>query len=298
MEPNFNYDISDVDRFAGLKRPWDQEVPYLTPVLFNKEVLVRYFYDPRYRCRFFSETYGQVSDGDGDFAIPFGITPASKVVFWLGDLQELPESEQRYLIAENVPSDHSIESEFYDAQIEAQFPPEPILEIEVLLLKTRINDASSSKLGISIFKTANRSSIGAIVGQCSRYKRITYGSEDDFKRFVSEWNEQLVEDINIQDIKGFLDAHRISYEAKIRENKTLEVFIRQFLGVPDNIIAPLFYLNDLRHWAVHPGGQGKYNTVLANMGVPANSAYGAVYRELMSRLYEFLQTLLSRIVLS
>ena len=39
---------------------------------------------------------------------------------WLGDIATLPENEQFYLRSENVPSDHSIGSEFYDGQIECR----------------------------------------------------------------------------------------------------------------------------------------------------------------------------------
>jgi hypothetical protein len=40
---------------------------------------------------------------------------------WLGDIAKMPESEQYYLRSENVPSDHSIGSEFYEGQIECVF---------------------------------------------------------------------------------------------------------------------------------------------------------------------------------
>jgi hypothetical protein len=293
---NFVYDVSDVDRFKGLRRPWDQRSPYLTPVFFDKNVLVRYFYDPRYRTEFFSETFGQISDKNGDFAIRFGITPNSKVIFWLGDLAELPESEQSYLILENVPSDHNIESEFYDSQINLEFT-RPILEVEILLLKAKINEISSSKFGINIFKEmAGKRSVDTIIRQASRYKRITFENEDDFKRFISEWNELLVEDINIDDIQKFLDGQGISYKEGIKGNKTLEKFIQQFLGVSDNIIASFFFLNDLRIWADHANADSRYDGVVAKLGLPADSSYEEVYKEMIKLLHGFLQTLLDKIM--
>ncbi len=39
---------------------------------------------------------------------------------WLGDIAKLPVNEQYYLRSENIESDHSIGSEFYDAQIMCQ----------------------------------------------------------------------------------------------------------------------------------------------------------------------------------
>ena len=44
---------------------------HLTPVYFNKQVLIRYLYDSRFYCDFASETYGTV--GNDDFSISFGI---------------------------------------------------------------------------------------------------------------------------------------------------------------------------------------------------------------------------------
>jgi Integrase core domain len=56
---------------------------YLTPVYFNKQVLIRYLYDSRFYCDFASETYGTV--GNDDFRIPFGINRNGTVIAWLGD---------------------------------------------------------------------------------------------------------------------------------------------------------------------------------------------------------------------
>lgn len=110
----FVYDSDDYRYIPGLERPFD--VGFLTPVFFNKEVLLKYEASPTYRVKFASTTYGEILQGDS-FSISFGINKNSKVVMWLGDIEKLPESEQYYLRSENVASDHSIGSEFYDGQI-------------------------------------------------------------------------------------------------------------------------------------------------------------------------------------
>ena len=53
--------------------------------------------------------------------ISFGINENDKVIMWLLDIQNLNVNEQYYLRSENVPSDHSISSEFYEAQIEVKW---------------------------------------------------------------------------------------------------------------------------------------------------------------------------------
>jgi hypothetical protein len=115
---SFMYDSDDHKYIPGLKRPFDEG--YLTPVFFNKEVLLKYDASPTYRLSFASTTYGEIRQGE-NFSIPFGLNKSGKAIMWLGDVARLPEAEQYYLRSENIESDHSIGSEFYDGQIEAKF---------------------------------------------------------------------------------------------------------------------------------------------------------------------------------
>jgi hypothetical protein len=114
----FVYDSDDYKYIPGLSRPFQEG--FLTPVFFNREVLIKYDASPVYRVRFASKTYGEIRQGH-DFAISFGLNRNSKLLMWLGDIAKLPETEQYYLRSENIPSDHSIGSEFYDGQIECIF---------------------------------------------------------------------------------------------------------------------------------------------------------------------------------
>lgn len=113
----FEYDSDDYHYIPGLSRPFNQG--FLTPVFFSREVLIKYDVHPSYKIKFASRTYGEISQDD--FSIPFGINRHGKLVMWLGDIAKLPEKEQYYLLSENLPSDHSIGSEFYEAQIECIF---------------------------------------------------------------------------------------------------------------------------------------------------------------------------------
>lgn len=123
--------LSDADDYyyiPGLHRPFD--VGFLTPLFFNKAVLMKFDNLPAYRVEFASPTYGMIHSES--FYFSFGINRHGKVIMWLGDVAKLPESEQYYLRSENVRSDHSLGSDFYDAQVECKFtdPPRETIVIE------------------------------------------------------------------------------------------------------------------------------------------------------------------------
>lgn len=114
----FIYDADDYYYIPGLQR--DHDSGFLTPVFFNKSVLLKFQNHSDYRVRFASKTYGSIYKGS-DFDIAFGINKSGRVIMWLGDIATLDENEQHYLRSENIESDHDIGSEFYDGQIEVKF---------------------------------------------------------------------------------------------------------------------------------------------------------------------------------
>lgn len=282
METKFKVDVGDVMRIPGLRRPWGGFPPFLTPVFFNKEVLVRYFYDPRYLCEFHSETYGTVYAKN--FRFPFGINPNGKVVAWLGDLEKLPEPEQQYLLSENTESDGDITSEFYDGQINCVFTS-PIREIEIVLLKTKISEVFHDRYGFALFNNT-KPSLDEVLQMCSRCKRIVFNNQDDLKRFISEWNESVVEDIRGTNLKAWLKSNSVPFDEGLGSLKTLEVFTKQVLGDTNSLIAPLFYLNDLRIWADHKGAEEKFIGVIKKLGLQ-NPSHAELYSRLIEDVYSF-----------
>ncbi len=114
----FDYDPDDYYYYPGLVRPWNDG--FLTPVFFNRTVLTKYDADPRYLIEFASPSYGVIRF-ENQFAFPFGNNRHGNLIMWLGDIARLPKTEQYYLMSENRPSDHSLGSKFYDAQIECKF---------------------------------------------------------------------------------------------------------------------------------------------------------------------------------
>jgi len=143
----FLYDADDYRYIPGLERPDD--VGFLAPVFFNRRVLLKYDTASGYRVNFASTSYGEIVSADGGLSIAFGINRHGKVVMWLGDIATLPEKEQYYLRSENVESDHSIGSEFYDGQIECIFtlPPE---EGQLFSLRSEFIDGCFKRFGKKI----------------------------------------------------------------------------------------------------------------------------------------------------
>ena len=82
-------------------------------------MLLKYDNSPDYRVKFASTSYGSIDTQEE--SISFGLNRHGHIVMWLGDIAKLPENELYYLRSENIPSDHSLGSEFYDGQIEVKF---------------------------------------------------------------------------------------------------------------------------------------------------------------------------------
>jgi hypothetical protein len=142
----FLYDPDDYRYIPGLERPFNGG--FLTPVFFNRKVLLKYDTTPGYRVKFASTTYGEIVPDD-DHGISFGINRNGKVVMWLGDIAKLPEAEQYYLRSENVASDHSIGSEFYDGQIECIYT-KPTEENRLYALRSEFVEACFKRFGEKI----------------------------------------------------------------------------------------------------------------------------------------------------
>lgn len=258
---------------------------YLTPVYFNKQVLIRYFYDSRFYCDFTSETYGTISSED--FMIQFGINSNGSVIMWLGDIKErLPQREQFYLLVENKEPEDNIQSEFYEAQINAKFTELPI-SIKCLNEITKLNSSFHERYGIFLYK---EQSIEERIEVTRRYKQIILNSEDDFKRFISELNEIITENTNNRVIRQFLNSKGIDVTdqegKKLKGNKLLEKVYSEILLDKDNNIAPFFYLYDLRLWSDHSLNIETYANAVKNLGLPDNATFEDVLNALFLKMHE------------
>lgn len=251
---------------------------FLTPVYFGKEVLVRYLYDPRFHCDFASDTYGQVH-GDG-FSMAFGINANGFVVAWLGDLRQLPQKEQLHWRGENRPSDHNPRSEFFDAQIGAQFTPPPAA-LRCLNAVAEMNAAFHEKYGVHLY---HERPLESRLDDARRYRRLVMGHKDDFKRFISELNEIINESVDHSVVRQFVHTRGLTVADGARGNKLLQAVYTGVLGDTENLIAPFFYLYDLRLWADHSVPDERRNEIVTALGVPDPEDYERIMDALLTRM--------------
>lgn len=264
---------------------------FLTPIYFEKEILIEFIYNPKYNCSFASETYGTLDLGD-DY-ISFGINPENHLICWLGDIKKLPDSIQHILKAKNIDSDHNIESEFKQAQLGAQFTP-PVLEVELFLSLNKINKESQEKFNFNIFNF-DLVSLDELFRICSTYKRVTFNNEDDFKRIISEFNEKFNETINKEGITSCLESKQISVNTSLGNIKRLEIFFKNILSDDSNMIAPFFYLYDLRIWSDHSNSQDKFDSVVKSLELKSDSSFGEIYKKLIKQLHHTLNWMLNKL---
>ncbi len=252
---------------------------YLTPVYFNKQVLIRYLYDSRFYCDFASETYGTI--GNEGFSISFGINKNGSVLMWVGDImRDIPQREQFYLLVENKEPEGDAQSEFYEAQINSKFT-EPPLEIKTLNKVEKLNSAFENKYSCFLYKER---SIEERIDEARRYKRILMNDMDDFKRFVTELNEIINESTNNTALRALLDANGIVYEKGSKGNKLLEKVYTSILGDTSNTIASFFYLYDLRLWAAHTGKDDVLVEVTNKLGLPKDSEFKDILDALLTSI--------------
>ena len=262
---------------------------FLTPVYFEKEALITFIYSQNYSCEFMSETYGALIFEDD--SIPFGINSQDHVIFWLGDLQRLPDKLKLILKPYNVISDKNIESDFKKGQLDAIFT-ESILEVKLFLLLNKINIEFQEKFGFKMFNF-DLVQIDDLLKMCSAYKRITFNNKEDFKRIISDLHEKFIETINKDKFISYLDSKQIEFDSKLGGIKILGIFFKEILFDDSNIIAPFFYLYNLRIWADHSNTQNKFDEVVKLLGLQPDSPFNKIYGKLIQLLHNTLNCMLN-----
>lgn len=183
----FLYDRDDYYFIPGLVRPW--KIGFLTPVFFNIEVLLKYIHHPQYGLDIGADTFGYIYKGDEHY-ISFGINENNKVIMWLGDIIDLNVEEQFYLRSENVPSDHSIGSEFYEAQIEVQWA-EASAERKLLKKRLDFNEKVRDNYNLAVAQLDTET-----LRVAKNIRKLLVNTNDAFKDLIIPLNELFVEAIN------------------------------------------------------------------------------------------------------
>jgi hypothetical protein len=266
----FLIDADDYHYIPGLVRPLD--VGFLTPLFFNKEVLIKFDNSPEYTVQFASPTYGTI-DMKEDY-IPFGVNRHGKVVMWLGDVAKLPESEQFYLRSENVPSDHSLGSEFYDAQIECKFtdPPKETLAIKA---RSAFALAFENKFGARAFHL-DAELIDTIAGLAPPL----VDTEKERKHIFDSLNRVFVESIDNAGLDKLLK--RLGIEAAGSGSlKRLQAVLETVdaAGAVAAALMPFYVLYDLRVAYSHLTSRKRREKLLSSSAARLGIASGAKLEE-------------------
>ena len=278
----FIYDSDDYKYIPGLKRPWDEG--FLAPVFFNREVLLKYDSSPTYRLSFASTTYGEIRSGD-DFSMPFGLNGNGKIIMWLGDIARLPEAEQYYLRSENIESDHSIGSEFYDGQIECVFT-DLSNEDELFKARSEFLEACFNKFGRKVAHLDDE-----VFGLSVSFNAPIVDSEKERRHVADTLNKIYLESFDNKalgtviislggDPKGLGSIKRLQ--------KLIELSCPA-LDVP-TLMSPFYILYDLRVAYSHLGSEEseeeKLNFVIERLGIRADSGLMEIYSSLIAKLLE------------
>jgi hypothetical protein len=114
-QTEFKYSPAEHFFIPGLIR----DIPtdgFLTPVYFEKHVLVKFEHADGYNLERHTESAGRIH-GQNGINVPYGVNKGGYVIMWLGDIVNFPKNELLYLYSANVEPQYDIHSDFYRNQI-------------------------------------------------------------------------------------------------------------------------------------------------------------------------------------
>ena len=276
----FQYDSDDYNYIPGLTREFDEG--FLTPVFFNQEVLIKYDVHPSYRVTFASCTYGSIRQGK-DFDISFGINRNGRLVMWLGDIARLPENEQFYLRSENIASDHSIGSEFYDGQIEAKFTDRPP-EDQLFEQRSLFLEAGFSRFGKKLAHLDRE-----VLDLAISIRRPVVDTPTERRNVADALNKVYLESLDNIALEQVL-AILGQTASKLGSLKRLQKLVETVAPTEDiaTAMSPLYVLYDLRVAYSHLGSEGgqeeRLRFVRERLGLAIDSDLFAIYDTIVPAL--------------
>jgi len=288
---SFLYDRDDYYFIPGLIRPWKKG--FLTPLFFNIEVLLKYFHHPDYSVELGANTYGNIYH-QGEHMISFGISETNNIIMWLGDIGALPVEEQFYFRSENICSNHTISSEFYEAQIDVIWA-EPSNEHKLFNIRKTLYEKVLSQSHLSLTQLETET-----VKLAQKIQRPIVNTENAFSQVIIAMNMLFVESINSKDIKAFIKkAHS---EIDVGQKGGLKIFETWIDLYTDNldsktIISPLFVLYDLRIAMAHLQSEetkiGLLSSGCTRLGLSHDERdYLVIYDVLLSKINEMYRLVL------
>lgn len=287
----FVYDWDDYRYIPGLQRPHDSG--FLTPVFFDKEILAIFDTLPKYNVSFASTTYGTIYADD--ITISFGINRNGHVIMWLGDIYTLPESEKYLLKSKNIPSDHSIGSEFYDGQIECIFT-EHSREETLFMARTNFLDAFLKRFGLK----AARFEI-EIVELAGELKGVLLDTPKERRSVTDILNKIYLESFDSENLGNVIVNSGEKLQGSERSIKRLEK-IFAVIGRDHDIktlMMPFYVLYDLRvawsHLLPNASMTEKMLSITDRLGLERECGYIPVYQSIVAKLSESFEEMTDRL---
>ncbi|MCD9840013.1 hypothetical protein LVR66_02100 [Klebsiella pneumoniae] len=292
---NFSYSSIDYEFIPGLYREWNDG--FLTPVFFNISVLNKYSQSPDYILDLFSSTYGNITNKNDEWIISFGINKNKKVIMWLGDIDKLPEKEKYYLLSENVESDHSIHSEFYNAQIDVKWS-DPSIENEVFELRKKISDKANYKHGHPMNKLE-----GEISNIISNLDKPVYWEDKHVSPIIESLNRVFIESLNVELFKASISKLENKIDIKnLKGLKLYSLWLKEYLRMDDSdkIMCPFFVLYDFRIMVCHLQSEQSKSEQLKSINKrlnidEENCDYEIIYEKLFEQLKDSLTSIEDKI---
>lgn len=275
----FLYDSDDYRHIPGLERPFN--TGFLTPVFFNKELLLKYEASPTYHVKFASPTYGTIYTDA--FDISFGINKHSKIVMWLGDIAKLPETEQYYLRSENIESDHSIGSEFYEGQIDCIYT-EPSKESRLFALRSEFVDACFRKFSAKVAHLDNE-----VLDLALQFNAPVIDTEKERRHVADTLNKIYIESLDNNSLADLMKKPG-SDPKGLGSLKRLQAVLESAFNAADisSLLSPLFVLYDLRVAYSHLTSADKskeiLKTVTHRLTLDETAGLLLIYERLMDQL--------------
>lgn len=299
----FEYDSRDYYLIPGLRTEWEDG--YLTPVFFDKDLLLYYNSHPDYSVRLTSFSSGNIYfKGKNMFDWGFGINRSGKIFKWLGDLDKDFEDDSmkahlKRFQASNIPSDHDIVSKFYLSQI--PFSPEDAFqssdnEIKLFSLYNKFSNQVKNDYGIEITKVE--------IEKLSDYFKppILEEREQVFNAFLS-LNKYFIENLQEKSLREILIKSGLQEKELEKDGKKygsiklFGLYLEKVAKIEESAIAvsPLFVLNDLRQLHGHLSDtsfDSRYNYCKERLGLNHDESDLDVFKNLISFLIELFKKLI------
>jgi|GEM_PF-6434800 len=296
----FKYDSLDYYYIPGLISMFESDEGFLTPIYFDKKVLIYYNNLPDYKVVLSSFSRVHIVDSNGNYLIPhgFGINRNDKVICWLGDLNDefsKPENEhhRKMFLAFNIDSDHDIVSDYYFNQIEANFMVSDN-EHKIFDLRNEFDEKIQKEFGIVLTKINFQELI-------NDYKHPIINERNQINLAYKKLHSMLNESLSIDNIKAtLLKSGALEKEIKgLGGIKLFQLFIQKVLKNVNasQIVSPLFVLYDLRILGEHLMGSDsleRYNSCKERLEISQSSNDLEVFEKLIQELikmYNLLNTL-------